>query len=74
MFTRQFAKRTAERAIKTFVQVFGAAAGLGAPGLSVLDIDWPTSASLGAAAALASLAMSIMSAPFSPAGSPSIVD
>lgn len=74
MFTTKFWKQAFERAAKTFAQGFGAAALLGEPGTSVFAIDWQGSAGIGAAAALASLLMSIVSAPAGEPESPSLVD
>lgn len=60
MFTSNFWKQAAERAIKTFVQA--ALALLGGDGLGVLDIAWPNVASVGALAALISVLTSVATA------------
>lgn len=73
MFTTNFAKATAERLVKTFVQAFAAAAALGDPGTSVLHLDWAGAAGIAAAAALASLVTSVLSLPAGPDDSPSLV-
>jgi hypothetical protein len=59
MFTVPFWKATAERAVKTFAQSFGAFIVLGTTGL--LDLDWATAASISGAATLLSVLTSVAS-------------
>lgn len=72
MLSASFAKAALERAVKTFAQA--ALALLTGDGLGVLDVNWGDIASVGALAAVASLLTSIVSAPFGPVGSPSVVE
>ncbi|MER7280433.1 holin [Dactylosporangium sp. NPDC000244] len=72
MFSSTFWKAAAERAAKTFAQA--ALALLVGDGIGVLDIDWGKVGSVGLLAAVASLLTSLVSAPFGPVGSPSVVE
>lgn len=72
MFSSSFLKATAERAVKTLAQA--ALAMLVGDGLGVTDINWGDVASVAGLAAIASVLMSIVSAPFGPVGSPSLVE
>jgi hypothetical protein len=72
MFNTTWLKASAERAAKTFAQAVLAL--LTGDGLGVLDVNWGDIASVGALAAVASLLTSIVSAPFGPVGSPSLVE
>ena len=72
MFSSTFWKAAAERATKTFAQA--ALALLVGDGLGVLDVDWAKVGSVGLLAAVASVLTSVVSAPFGPVGSPSVVE
>jgi hypothetical protein len=72
MWTANFWKQAAERAVKTFAQ--GSLALLTGDGLGVLDVNWGDVASVGALAAIASVLMSIVSLPFGEPGDPSAVE
>lgn len=72
MFTPTFARRTAERAIKTAAQT--AAALLGAGAIDILAVDWGQVASVSAGAAALSVLTSIASAQTGEHDDPSLVD
>lgn len=71
MWTLDFWKDTAERAIKTFAQAV--VAGLTAGVTGILEVDWLTVVSVSALAALVSVLTSVASAPFSAKGTASLV-
>lgn len=71
MWTLDFWKDTAERAIKTFAQAV--VAGLTAGVTGILEVDWITVVSVSALAALVSVLTSVASAPFSSRGTASLV-
>lgn len=72
MWTTSFWRNAGERALKTFAQAELAL--LTGDGLGIVDVDWGNALSVAALAALASVLTSIVSAPFGPAGSPSVVE
>lgn len=72
MFSKTFLKAAAERACKTFAQA--AIALLGVNGLGLVDVDWTAVGSVAGLAALVSLLTSVISSPFGPVGSPSVVE
>lgn len=72
LWTLAFWKGALERALKTLAQALIAA--VGTERLGILELDWPQIFSLGATAAVLSLLMSVVSAPFGPTGTPSLVD
>jgi hypothetical protein len=72
VFSSTFWKAAAERAVKTFAQA--SLALITGDGIGVLDVNWGDIASIGALAALASVLTSVVSAPFGPSGSPSVVE
>lgn len=57
MFTKIFWKDTAERAVKTFAQSFGAV--LIASGTGLLDVDWMNALSVAGLATVISVATSV---------------
>ncbi|MDN5628849.1 holin [Lactococcus garvieae] len=57
MFTKTFWKDTAERAVKTFAQSFGAV--LIASGTGLLDVDWMNALSVAGLATVISVATSV---------------
>ncbi|MEQ7260080.1 holin [Lactococcus garvieae] len=57
MFTKTFWKDTAERAVKTFAQSFGAV--LIASGTGLLDVDWINALSVAGLATVISVATSV---------------
>ncbi|USI64727.1 holin [Lactococcus petauri] len=57
MFTKIFWKDTAERAVKTFAQSFGAV--LIASGTGLLDVDWMNALSVAGFATVISVATSV---------------
>ena len=69
--SRAFWSGAAERAVKTAAQTLLALLGAGA--LDVLHVPWTGGLSVAAGAAVLSLLTSIVSAPASPTGSPSLV-
>lgn len=71
MWTLDFWKDTAERAIKTFAQAL--VAGLSAGVIGILDIPWVDVLSVAALVTLLSVLTSIASAPFSSKGTASLV-
>lgn len=71
MWTLDFWKDTAERAIKTFAQAV--VAGLTAGVTGILEVDWLTVVSVSALAALVSVLTSVASAPFSTKGTASLL-
>ena len=71
MWTKQFWKDTAERAIKTFAQAV--VAGLTAGATGILSVDWLTVVSVSALAALVSVLTSVGSAQFSDKGTASLI-
>jgi hypothetical protein len=70
MFDINFLKATAERAIKTFIQVL--VAGLGTAQIGVLDLAWEQSLSLAASAAVLSILTSLGSANLGGKAGPSL--
>lgn len=70
MFTLNFWKQAAERAVKTAAQF--AVVGLGGNFTSVWDADWLVIAGAAAAGALTSVLTSLASEPFGPLDSPSV--
>lgn len=72
MFSSTFWKASAERAAKTFAQAVLAL--ITGDGIGVLDVNWGDIGSIAALAALASVLTSVVSAPFGPEGSPSVVE
>lgn len=70
MFNKLFWKATTERAIKTFIQTFGAVIVIGTP---FLDIDWTAGLGLGLTALAASVVTSVGSAKLGEEGTPSLV-
>jgi hypothetical protein len=71
MWTKNFWKQAAERAIKTFAQ--GSLALLTGDGLGVLDVNWGDVASIGALAALASVLTSIVTSGIGEPNDPSMI-
>lgn len=71
MFDLDFWKASAERALKTFIQVL--VAGLGTAQIGVLDLAWEQSLSLAASAAVLSLLTSLGSANLGSSAGPSLV-
>lgn len=71
MFDIDFLKASAERAIKTFIQVL--IAGLGTAQVGVLDLAWEQSLSLAASAAVLSILTSLGSANLGGKAGPSLV-
>ena len=69
MWTRQFWRETLERALKSAMQAFILSAGGDA--ISAWDLAWLSIAGIMLAAALLSVATSIISAPLGPRGSAS---
>lgn len=70
MWTADFWKATAERALRTVAQVLLTAWGAGA--VNAIDIDWLQALGLAGGAALVSVLMSLV--PVGPTGSPSWVE
>lgn len=71
MFTRQFWKMTAERAVKVFAETLAAVLVVGGTGL--LEADWKVALSTAAMATLVSVLTSLASLRIGPANSPSVV-
>lgn len=71
MFDIDFWKASAERAIKTFIQVL--VAGLGTAQVGIMDLAWEQSLSLAASAAVLSLLTSLGSANLGGKAGPSLV-
>lgn len=71
MFTVDFWKQTAERAVKTAAQF--ALVGVGGNFTDVWNADWKTIVGAAAAGALTSVLTSVGSEPFGPTGEPSVV-
>lgn len=71
IWTIGFWKGALERAVKTFAQAGVAFFVVGETGIA--DVDWATVGGVALVAAIASLLMSLASAPFGPAGTPSLV-
>jgi hypothetical protein len=65
MWSKTFWEKTAERAVKTFIQALLAAFGVGevgsAAGVDLLSVDWPGALSLAGSAALLSVLFSALS-------------
>lgn len=73
MFTTEFWKRTAERAVKTGAQAVSATWFVGDVVANAFTLDLKLGAGLFLGGALASVLTSVASAPIGPAGDPSIV-
>lgn len=71
MWSKQFWKDTAERAIRTFAQALIAILGAGA--VNILAVDWGQALSVAAGAALISVLTSIAASGFGDKGTPSLV-
>jgi len=71
MWTLDFWKDVAERAVKTFAQSLAAGLVAGATGL--LDVEWAVVLSVAGLVTLASVLTSVASAPFSSKGTASLV-
>lgn len=71
MWTDNFWKQTAERAVKTFAQA--ALALLTGDGMGVLDVNWGDVGSVGALAAIASVLTSIVTSTVGEPNDPSVV-
>lgn len=71
IWTIGFWRGASERAIKTAAQAALAFFVVGETGIA--DVNWATVGSVGVVAAVASLLMSLASAPFGPEGTPSLV-
>jgi hypothetical protein len=71
MFTANFWKQAAERAVKTFAQA--SLALLTGNGLGLLDVNWGVVASVGGLAAVASLLTSIVTSGIGQPNDPSAV-
>ena len=72
MFSTTWLKASAERAVKTYAQAVLAM--LTGDTLNIVNVNWGDVLGVGALAAVASLLTSIVSAPFGPVGSPSVVE
>jgi hypothetical protein len=72
IFTRDFAKDAAERAVKTIAQA--AAALLGGAGFGLLDVDWVSVLSVSGLAGVVSVLTSIASAGYVGHDSASLVE
>lgn len=73
IFKRRHLVQTAERAVKTFFQVFAAMAGVEVGTAGLADVDWSNALSVAATATIISVAMSIGSG-YIGDDSPSVVD
>ena len=71
MWTMDFWKDAAERAIKTFAQAL--IAGLTAGAVGILDVPWVDVLSVSALVAVLSVLTSLVSAPFSSKGTASLI-
>ena len=71
MFTAQFVRDAAERAIKTAAQALLIAVGA-AQGADLFALNWTTAAAAAAGGFVLSVLTSLVSAPFGPKGSPSL--
>jgi hypothetical protein len=71
IWTLGFWKGSFERAVKTAAQAAVAFFVVGETGIA--DVSWSTVGSVAVVAAIASILMSLASAPFGPEGTPSIV-
>lgn len=71
MYTVEFWREAAERAIKTAAQLAVATIGTGAVGL--LEVDWQAVVLASALGAVLSILTSVASAPFGQPGTPSLV-
>jgi hypothetical protein len=71
MFTRQFWKLTAERAVKVFAETLAAVLVVG--GTHLLEADWKMALSTAAMATLVSVLTSVASLRIGPEDSPSVV-
>ena len=71
MFTRQFWKLTAERAVKVFAESLAAV--LAASGAGLLSADWRTALSTAGMASLVAVLTSLASLGVGPKNSPSVV-
>lgn len=69
-WSRRFWADTGERAIRTFAQTVAATVTIGA---TLTDIDWGDAVSIGAVAAIVSVAMSIGSGGFGTPGTASLI-
>lgn len=72
MFSTTWLKASAERAVKTYAQAVLAM--LTGDTLNIVNVNWGDVLGVGALAAVASVLTSIVSAPFGPVGSPSVVE
>lgn len=72
MWTRSFALAVVERALKSFAQCL-LGLWLGDAAFDLIQVDWVHSLGLAGGAALLSVLTSVVSAPFSPTGSPSLL-
>lgn len=72
MFTKDFWKQAAERAVKTAAQAAAAMLAVDQT-TGLLAVDWATVASVAGLAAAMSLLTSLVSAPFGAKGGPSVV-
>lgn len=77
MWSKTFWEKTAERAVKTFIQALLAAFGVGevgsAAGVDLLSVDWPGALSLAGSAALLSVLFSALSSGCGDPESPSFL-
>lgn len=74
MLTAGFWGAATERAVKTVAQTLLSLFLIGDLAFNVFTFDWGPSLGIAGGAAVISLLTSVISAPISPAGSPSLVD
>jgi len=72
LFDIDYLKATAERALKTFFQVFGS--GLGAAAVGIVNMPWGDALSIALGATILSILTSLGSAKIGPSFGPSLVN